>query len=297
MNKLYHQIEAIFNFVKDQWQLKGHDPDSFAQIAKEALALPTDYDFDQILEFTNGQNLPAQSYPKDEFGEVPFTIFRDENFFIDIYVWNMHNTSIHDHNFTGAFKLLHGLSKKFNYEFEVETEITSGFSIGNLKTVDIKDFNPGEIELITPYESFIHKIAHLTNPSVTLLIRTNGLSRPLNLYSLRFKVEFHRTQLQFVNKFNVIRMIYSRRSKETAVELKKFILKMDPSDLVSLLMSFINIHPAVISNDIRTKMHEDFKQLSLEGVLPSWFDEFLKLEVAQREKELRFQKLKMLGIL
>jgi len=44
-------------------------------------------------------------------------------------------------------------------------------------------------------------------------------------------------------------------------------------------------------------MFEDFKALVEEGVLPEWFLDFLMLEIEGRERELRFQQMKLLGII
>jgi hypothetical protein len=283
--------------VESNWEQVQFDEEKFPEICFNALANPTDYNMDEILEFTNLKELPRQSYPNDEFGEVPFTVFRHEKFFIDIYIWNIHNTSIHDHNFTGAFKLLNGQSKKLNFEFIVEQEITQNFFKGELKSFGTQDFNCGDREIILPYDKYIHKISHLTNPSVTLLIRTNGAPRNLNIYNKKFVFQFIRSQGAFQHKFNCIKLIYSYGSGNSTRELKTLVSQLDTQNLFLLLLAYININPFQISSDNVARMYQDFKILSEEGIIPEWFIEFLNIEIESREKEIRFQKMKLFGII
>ena len=297
MNNLHRQIKSIYHQVLTHWEKVEFAEEKFPRICYEALAMPTDYNVEEILEFTNLAELPVQSYPLDEFGEIPFTIFRHERFFIDIYMWNVHNTSIHDHNFLGAFKLLHGHSKKMNYDFVVEKQLAENFYKGELKAYGIQDLNPGDREMILPFEKYIHKITHLHNPTVTLLIRTNGLGRNLNLYNKKFVFQYRRTQPEFVPKFNCIKMIYAYEQDHTKDKLKQLIQQLDHNGLFQLLLAYININPSQVSGDNIARMYMDFKELADEGSLPAWFAEFLALEVQAREKEIRFQKMKLLGIL
>jgi hypothetical protein len=292
VNNLHQQIQKIFEEVRTKWEKVSFNEKDFPEICLNALANPTDYNMEQILEFTNLKELPLQSYPNDEFGEVPFTIFRHEKFFIDIYMWNIHNTSIHDHNFTGAFKLLNGHSKKINFEFIIEKEITPNFFKGELKSFGTVDLNPGDREIILPYE-----ITHLTNPSVTLLIRTNGHERNLNLYNKKFAYQFIRSHSSFQHKFNCIKMIYSYGESNSTESLKTLVKRLDTQGLFLLLLAYININPFQISAENVARMYQDFKILSEDGTLPQWFTEFLSLEIEAREKEIRFQKMKLFGII
>ena len=296
MNNFYYQIEKIYKEVLTNWEETNFDEQHFPEICFNALANPTEYNIEEILEFTNLKELPLQSYPNDEFGEVPFTVFRHEKFFIDIYMWNLHNTSIHDHNFTGAFKLLNGQSKKLNYEFIKEQEITQNFFKGELRSFGTKDLNPGDREIILPYEKYIHKITHFTNPTVTLLIRTNGYQRNLNIYNKKFAFQFIRSPGSFAHKFNCIKMIYSLGQGNSAEKLEHFISKLDDQGLYLLLLAYININPFQISSENVHQMYEDFKILTEKGCLPAWFTEFLDIEIEAREKEIRFQKMKLFGI-
>ena len=296
MNNLYRQIQKIFEEVRINWEDVGHDEEQFPEICYKALVNPTDYNLEEILELINLNELPLQSYPNDEFGEVPLTVFRHEKFFIDIYMWNIHNTSIHDHNFLGAFKLLNGHSKKLNYEFIVEQKITENFFKGELKSFGTKDLNIGDREIILPYEKYIHKISHLTNPSVTLLIRTNGHGGNLNLYNKKFAYQFIRSHASFQHKFNCIKMIYTYGSENSTEQLKTLMSQLDSQGLCLLLLAYININPFQISMENVARMFEDFKKLSEDGTIPKWFTEFLTIEIEAREREIRFQKMKLFGV-
>ena len=136
MNKLYLQIEELFKDVEYEWKQVDNKRDKFPKICFDALDRDFDFSLNFVEEILNLQ-LPKQSFPNDQFGELPITIFSNDDFFIDMYLWNLKHTSIHNHSFEGAFKLLSGKSHQTVYEFEVSEVISNIIKKGKLKKYQV----------------------------------------------------------------------------------------------------------------------------------------------------------------
>jgi hypothetical protein len=197
---------VVFEFdkliKKAETRLATHDfkTEDFPIIASELL---NDFnwsfnhaEFQDLLSYLGP--LPRQSFSRMEFGELPFTLYRHEKFHVDLYVWNNNETSIHDHHFCGAFKVIKGKSLQLCYEFGPLTNIAPHIDWGHLKKIDTRYLQMGDVQEIALSDKFIHQVIHLDFPTVTFILRTPDLLDNLCCYwtsGLRVKYNFHHLKL------------------------------------------------------------------------------------------------------
>jgi hypothetical protein len=200
---LVTQFQSLVD--KSETRLKAHDFQlkDFPKIACELLS-----DFNWKFNHSEFQEflcylgpLPLQKFTRQDFGELPFTLYQHEKFHIDIYIWNNNETSIHDHHFCGAFKVLNGKSLQLSYQYEQVTNIAPDLDWGILKKIDTRYLHQGDVQEIALGDKFIHQVIHMEFPTVTFILRTPDLLD--NLYSywtsgLRVKYNFHQLKLSKV---------------------------------------------------------------------------------------------------
>jgi hypothetical protein len=116
-------------------------------------------------------DIPAQSSLSDHFGQPPIILFASEHFFIQALTWMEGSTAIHQHGFSGAFKVVEGQSLHVGYEFEPRERLASKLLVGDLQMGLPEILNPGDVRTIQPGSEFIHALFHLVRPSVTIVIR------------------------------------------------------------------------------------------------------------------------------
>jgi hypothetical protein len=128
---------------------------------------------DVVLEILNLDTYPNQFSPLSNFGEPPITLFMSSssNFILEIYIWNDFHTMVHDHSFEGAFTILHGQSIETEYDFNSEQTL----GIAHLGVLNKKNFfhlTPGDVRKIKRGNQFIHKVIHISKPTVSMVLRT-----------------------------------------------------------------------------------------------------------------------------
>ena len=191
-----HPLEDLFLDIQKEWSTANNKIEIFPSIAYRHLE-NFDWEFNQesfFCLFRQLGHLPAQSFPNREFGEIPFTLFRSDIFFLDLYIWNKFETSIHDHHFCGAFKLLAGRSQQHVYEFTESEVLNPLISKGKLTKIRSENLKIGSTQKIELGDNFIHQVCHLGHPTVTLCLRTTGLLDNLFCYhtsGYRFKYNFN----------------------------------------------------------------------------------------------------------
>lgn len=129
------------------------------------------------------RDLPRQEDPRAGFGEPPLTLFRSDQFFISALYWLDGTTTIHQHSFSGAFRVLCGSSLHMPYDFDAREAVTDRLKLGALDMHAPEILRCGDIRAIHYGDTFIHSLFHLDRPSVTAVIRTysDGSSQPIYL--------------------------------------------------------------------------------------------------------------------
>jgi hypothetical protein len=156
-----------------RWRKQAFDEDAFPTIAVEAAAKVADLDLDSLL-FQQYDRLDL-SY---RFSDFDLRIFYNDRFRIDILYWLGSHTSIHQHAFSGAFKLLSGRSLHAEYDFSIRREVHPELLIGDLHLCNSEILEPGSIRRIETGARFIHANFHIVRPTVTMVIRTQSRTDP-----------------------------------------------------------------------------------------------------------------------
>ena len=99
-----------------------HGVKEFHKKAADLLSSSTlaqDYDYQEIVTeaFTPSFQRHPQNFASLEFSDLPITLARGKNCFIDVYFWRRRPTVIHNHHFVGAFQCLHGSNLDLEFQF------------------------------------------------------------------------------------------------------------------------------------------------------------------------------------
>lgn len=152
-------------------------PDQFPALASDALtraAFHQSVTFADLLELLcdpQAPPLPRQLDPSGTFGDPPFTLYFGTLLALDIYFWHQPEVAIHNHSFHGAFTVLEGCSLHTHFAF-TPSQQWPGLQIGELKSAHIELLKKGDVRPITAGTTFIHQVAHLSSPCVSLVVRT-----------------------------------------------------------------------------------------------------------------------------
>lgn len=161
-------------------------PNELARIAFETLAesdIDRHFSSETFSEILLHKKYPPHYYQMRNFSDAPFTLIRGEKMFLDLYFWRRSDTDIHCHHFTGAFKMLQGRQHQIVYQFEKEKKLFPFLEQGRLKTIEKRDFQRGQTQMIKLGGDFIHHTLHDdTQVTVNLCLRTPTFPGR-NLYS------------------------------------------------------------------------------------------------------------------
>jgi hypothetical protein len=154
--------------IDRRWRQEAFHADAFPSIAVEAAASMAEVDIESLL--VQRYNRLDLSY---RFSDFDLRIFENDRFRIEILYWLGGSTSIHQHAFSGAFKLLSGRSVHVEYGFERHHNISPDLRIGDLHVRNSEILESGSIRRIDGGSRFIHANFHLVRPTVTMVIRTH----------------------------------------------------------------------------------------------------------------------------
>lgn len=121
-------------------------------------------------DFLLAENQPPQT--DSDFGQPEIVVYSHPRFYIQLLFWLDGTTAIHQHEFSGAFHVMHGSSIHAHYDFENPTSITPYLRVGQVKLRDIELLQTGRTVPIASGPGAIHSLFHLDSPSLTVVIRT-----------------------------------------------------------------------------------------------------------------------------
>ncbi len=178
-----HQIIRRLGLdVVQQWRATGRDPQAFSPVAERALlaviaklvASPSDW----VRTIAAWPDLPKQRL-SSKFGEPPVTLFARAGVRVEVYFWLHPVTAVHDHGFSGAFGVLHGVTLHSTSTFESPDAPTAAVRVGQLREHVTELLFTGEVRRIAGVQRLIHRVAHLSRPSVSVCVRTaNDVDAP-----------------------------------------------------------------------------------------------------------------------
>src|SRR3954468_24888731 len=171
-------MQTFFNelgqTVLERWKRENFSLAKFPQIACAALhERPPAKDVDLaalIRDFLLNEEQPSQT--DSDFGEPELVVYSHPRFYIQLLFWMDGTTDIHQHEFSGAFHVMHGSSIHAHYEFEKARSVTPYLRVGNVRNKKIELLESGRTVPIVSGQRTVHSLFHLDSPSVTVVVRT-----------------------------------------------------------------------------------------------------------------------------
>src|SRR3954462_14539446 len=171
MQKFFHEIGQT---VLARWKRENFSLGKFPKIACLALdERPPAKHVDLaalIRDFLLSEEQPFQT--DSEFGEPELVVYSHPRFYIQLLFWMDGTTDIHQHEFSGAFHVMHGSSIHAHYEFEKAQSVTPYLRVGNVRNKKIDLLESGRTVPIVSGQRTVHSLFHLDSPSVTVVVRT-----------------------------------------------------------------------------------------------------------------------------
>lgn len=170
------QIHNLASNIDAEWCRTGRADADFSKVATELLAKPLDLDFEKLVHNMCGNEaLPEQRRLDQGFGQPAVTLYNDDKFTIEALIWYRSTPAIHEHAFSGAFRILTGSSLHSRYVYSGERQV--GFlSLGRLELQLVEILESGSTRAIPAGSGLIHANFHLEAPTLTLVVRTHQVS-------------------------------------------------------------------------------------------------------------------------
>lgn len=175
-NEMANSLFFLGDAINNTWKKHGFRQNLFPEIATELLKkefLHKKYQPDDVINLALSPHSFLSSYQANSlFGDLQQVVYKTDRFYIEVLYWVDGLTSIHDHAFSGAFLVMSGGSINVEYNFKLKEEINANFIFGELTTKTIKKLVPGDVVPIYSGNQFIHSVFHLSNPTVSIVVRT-----------------------------------------------------------------------------------------------------------------------------
>jgi hypothetical protein len=164
--------------LRERWRRANFDSRAFPDLAATALTeRPPSANVDpmDVVRWVHETDaLVPQADIHHKFGQPPITVFRCEEFHIDVLFWVDGTTTRHQHGFSGAFHVMDGASLESRYSFTAERRYSERLMRGRLELSGAALHGKGDVESIHAGTGFVHALFHLDRPSVSVVIRTFG---------------------------------------------------------------------------------------------------------------------------
>ncbi|HSY50273.1 MAG TPA: hypothetical protein VLC46_15785 [Thermoanaerobaculia bacterium] len=173
LRKLSERIDA-------EWKGAGYGPGDLPAIASRVLAdsrPDREYDLGALADWTlTAPEFPDACNPFGPLGPPAFTVWSNPHFFVNVYVYTTPEVVVHDHDFSGAFMNLSGVTIHCTYELGGAEAIDETVHVGALRLKNIEAISEGRVRTIEAGEGFIHQVWHISLPTVVLVVRTPPLT-------------------------------------------------------------------------------------------------------------------------
>lgn len=173
-------LEKLAERIDAEWNGTGYAPAQLPAIASRVLAdsrPDREYDLGALARWTlAAPEFPNACNPFGPFGPPAFTVWSNPRFFVNVYVYTTPEVVVHDHDFSGAFMNLSGVTIHCTYEFGGGDAIDETVRVGALRLKGIEAISEGRVRPIDAGERFIHQVWHVSQPTVVLVVRTPPLT-------------------------------------------------------------------------------------------------------------------------
>jgi hypothetical protein len=172
--RIVEYFTALGNRVAAAWEGRGWKAAEFpaiARLALEEMAPPEPPD--AIVQWGLTQFPLPDQRDRFDFGDHCFIAYRHPQFRIEVLHWIDGTTSIHEHSFSGAFRVWQGSSIHSLYAFD-EEERFGNTCFGKVNFKRSEFLNAGSVREIHAGRVFSHGLFHLERPSVTIVVRNHA---------------------------------------------------------------------------------------------------------------------------
>lgn len=228
--------------VEREWSAVADSADKFPAIATRLLN-SFQYDLsqeqlDQVLSdwLVKSSPLPEQINLHNTFGEPPLTLFNNGKFLVEIYIWRGCDTSIHSHGFRGAFRVLHGRSLHESFKVGVTQVIAPDVELTELGVPLMELLERGMVRTIEPGKELTHRVIHLSDPTVTLCVKTIGEKKLSQWHHFSNGLAIKKRHLDpaLLKQLYYFQYLASRDGKLAESFLSDVLAKQDISTLMNL---------------------------------------------------------------
>lgn len=163
------------------------------------------FDFDKLVKLSFTKKIPSdQNFKFLEFSDLPITIARGKNCFLDVYFWRRRPTTVHNHHFVGAFQCIIGNNVDCSYSFTPTTKLTKFHSEGKLELKRELLLKSGDVESISLQDKFIHQNHHQCDLTVNFAFRTPDIPMK-NLSNFYYSgIKFEKSQSSLIRAERLI---------------------------------------------------------------------------------------------
>ena len=246
MNAIGHYWKTLGTAMEAGVRERGIAGETFSKIATQVLqenpapSITANAIADWMIE---AGGLPEQVNFYSGFGEPPLVVYAAPEFYIEVLFWFPGPTSIHGHGFSGAFVVLDGFSIQAEYEFIERHAPEEGVRLGQLSPRAVEFIAPGRVCSILGGTDFIHSVAHLGNPSLTLVARTygEGKSPQFRYHLCGFAVLSGVRKAQVTRQAEVLAAVYRAAPAEFPARLIRLLGKVDDCHFYCLLESLLGL--------------------------------------------------------
>jgi hypothetical protein len=253
MKPIHSDIQLLGDRIQSRWHQHSFDNDYLPAIAMEELNRDRLHERITLEDLTALmlQENPQAVLPMNElFGDAALTLYKAPRFFIEALLWTEGTTSIHQHQFSGAFSVLWGGSFHAQYRFELQKRINASMGFGELKMESSELLQRGDVRGIEAGSKFIHALFHLETPSITLVVRTfsNHDSGPQYRYSppgIARDPFFHDPVL--IHQLRYLKMLLTLDRPLVFFALRDFFIK---SDLHTAYVTMEKLRDLLLAKDL-----------------------------------------------
>src|SRR4051812_23923551 len=167
-------FEGLGRTVLERWKRENFSLAKFPAIARASLDERPPAGQVDLPALMRGFLLNDEQWfqTDSDFGEPELVVYSHPRFYIQLLFWLDGTTAIHQHEFSGAFHVMHGSSIHAQYAFEKSQSVTPYLRVGNVRVKTIDLLEAGRTVPIVSGQQDIHSLFHLDSPSVTVVVRT-----------------------------------------------------------------------------------------------------------------------------
>lgn len=178
MAEIQRIVRNLYSLVNDEWRKSGNEPSRFPEASFNALLKCDDLErisVDSLLDYMLDDQIRNQLHQIHPAAAIP--LLKSPRFNIYIHLWSNEVADLHSHQWGGAFTIINGESIHAKYSFEQQAVIHTGLRLGSLDFQEFEKLTSGDVRMVSPGLEYVHGVAHIPSPSVSLSIRnSNGLS-------------------------------------------------------------------------------------------------------------------------